>query len=45
MVSYIGQVFSYNLTLVIMPSSFPYKSAAYQKLVMISEEVLTNDLQ
>lgn len=45
MVDYIGQDFSYNLSIVIMPSAFPYKSAGYQKLVFLSKDVLTSDLQ
>jgi len=45
MTDYIGVDFSYNLSIVIMPSAFPYNSAAYQKLVFLSKDVLTSDLQ
>lgn len=45
MSDYIGADFSYNLSIVIMPSAFPYTAAAFQKLVFVSQDVLSNDFQ
>lgn len=37
--------FPYNLSIVVMPSFFPYKAAAYQKLVYVSQDVIKSDYQ